>query len=602
MKRLFAASLAAFCCIAYSATPALPTATQNVNVWTEGAKPREGFARLRINLSSATANATEEVRLAGVAVCSTDVCYEAAVPSSLKIFNTAAGTSAPVVELEVPYLKISGVRFKTLSGPGILQGNVVLATPFNLEAPFRGADLMVLVQGRSSNGSASTYEPVNVVANYLKPEGTAIFYNPKFASTVKLPLGVTLTIPAGAYGTPQIFIGSVHDTGDELPLLDIYPALDLLKPATVSIAPAARELRAQSASQVPASPRPKAASPDGTSAVEAQASRAGATTTFDISSTGVIRKGFQAPRAKDLKSDASAGVQPMASAAVCNEAGWCNCADELAFPTNQQILANAVVPTGTGYVDWCTTIPPYVHITISNMADSRERFTIRHENYYINNGVNVMPLRTLPTWSPNTQAMINGFTWAGSKGLSDADYGRGLGYVHDFGFALGDNLPGGAICADVVSSAFPNCDAFNGDGKKRVFMVDASGPGNSFHDETVPKIITNTVSYVSSSTSIERDSVCTTDADVSSWSAIGETVTGKLVMMSSVSGTSTTAVDLCPVFKALGIVNAIRTDGATAASMTVDGIHKNPLTGMDAFAYGSARHVLYGLKVSYPGW
>jgi exopolysaccharide biosynthesis protein len=75
-----------------------------------------------------------------------------------------------------------------------------------------------------------------------------------------------------------------------------------------------------------------------------------------------------------------------------------------------------------------------------------------------------------------------------------------------------------------------------------------------------------------------------------------------MIFMSSTSGSTTSVAELCSVFQAMGVANAIRLDGGPSAAMTVDGVLKNPLTGLYFIKYGTARYIPYALKISYPGW
>jgi len=125
-----------------------------------------------------------------------------------------------------------------------------------------------------------------------------------------------------------------------------------------------------------------------------------------------------------------------------------------------------------------------------------------------------------------------------------------------------------------------------------------------WREGTVPPIwtlpIPGAFSLVSSSTSIVKAGNCASDSLVSRWSAMG-TSAGRMIFMSSTSGSATSAAELCAVFKALGATYAIRLDGGPSAGMIIDGVHKNPLVGMESVKYGVARHVAYGLKMGYPG-
>lgn len=608
MKKVLAAALAAASCMAQAQIAPTPQATTVVNTLSASATPRDGFTRLRLSLTSNEASVSETARLAGIALCTTSMCYEASAPSSVTVFSTTSGTSTAVAELEVPYSDIASVRFKSVAGQGLLQGSVALPEPLKLEKDFKGGDVLVVVQKRGTG-----YVPVAAGSNYIQPEGATFFYNPTFATTVKLPHGVTLTIPAGATATPHVFLAGVHDTGDDYPLVDIYPPVQLAKPATVQLPMIVRAAASTLSNQAPATSRPQPVPPGGALASQAQTARASGPVTIEINATGTVPR---APRAAPARKQSSVSTTDegfaadaaatAAAAAACNQWGWCNCADELAYPPSQQSIANALAATGTTFLDgWCTTIAPYVHITVTNMADTRERFTIKHSPKVnagaATNYVPGLPLMRITSWAQNTQVMMNGFYWQGDEGTAAGQYGRADGHVHNFSSGLGDNLAIGGGCEDYPPPYYP-CNTFPSHGNKRVMLMPASGTAWSWVDNGASGIISNSLSYVSSSTSIVKNGVCASDATLSRWSAVGNTSGGRLIFISSTSDGPTTAAELCAVFQAMGVINAIRLDGGPSASMTVDGALKNPLVGLYWLKYGNMRYIPYALKISYPGW
>ena len=106
---------------------------------------------------------------------------------------------------------------------------------------------------------------------------------------------------------------------------------------------------------------------------------------------------------------------------------------------------------------------------------------------------------------------------------------------------------------------------------------------------------------LSSSTSIVRDGQCAQDALTTRWSAFGTDGKGRSVFISSTSLGQTHVDELCRVFLALGIPNAIRLDGGPSTAMTVDGRLLNPLVSLsDLMAFGTARYVIDGVGARAP--
>lgn len=575
------------------AEPSAQIAATIVNALAPSSAPREGFTRLRVSLTSNELTNSEVVRLAGLTVCSKSACYESGLPSSATISNTSSGAATTIAELEIPFLDITSVRFKSTAGQDVLQGSVTLTDALKLERGFRGGDVLVVVQKRGNN-----YIPVVAAANYFHPEGTTVFYNPKFATTAELPRGVLLSIPAGALTTPQVFVTTARDTGDEHPLVDIFPNVKLAKPAKVTMPAIARPSRAANSTQSPL--------PPGGTASPAQSVQPDGATIIEIQSTGVVRRGRQqAPLTSQPTSANTPSIRSDTFAAGATAITTCTgmMSNSVAEPTIATTLGN----TGTIYLDWCETIAPFVHITVSNLADTRERFTIKHDNKVSANSIRRLPLQRIATWAQYTQVMLNGFTWEGDQGTFSGGFGLANGFVASYGYAsdsnvLGINRVGGGTCEDFFTDS--NCPFTSQSAGNKVIMITQQSGPNVTWVENSALVIYGGTTYVSSSTSILKDGVCTTGPEssrVSRWSVVGTTPGGRMIMMSSTSGGTTSGAELCPVLQAMGVTYAMRLDGGPSAAMTIDGILKNPLTGLYFLKYGDMRYIPYTLSVAYPG-
>ncbi len=72
-----------------------------------------------------------------------------------------------------------------------------------------------------------------------------------------------------------------------------------------------------------------------------------------------------------------------------------------------------------------------------------------------------------------------------------------------------------------------------------------------------------------------------------------------MIFISSTSRGYSTPEELCEVFKALAIKNALRLDGGPSAAMVVSGEILNELEGLDELTFGYLRHIAYPLRISY---
>ena len=106
------------------------------------------------------------------------------------------------------------------------------------------------------------------------------------------------------------------------------------------------------------------------------------------------------------------------------------------------------------------------------------------------------------------------------------------------------------------------------------------------------------LNLISTSTNVVRDGICQVPGFVSRFSAVGASPT-RMVMVSSTSGGTTSAAELCPIFQALGINNALRLDGGPSTALVVNGVVKNPLTGLYWIKYGDLRRIAYSLDVRW---
>jgi hypothetical protein len=228
-KSALAWLMAACACAAASAKTPAPSSFVTVPTLAATDKPAHGFARLRIHLTSKVSSG-EPVSLASVAACSASACFEATLRRQVAVTTTADGSGSFVADLELPFMQLASLRFRSSERRGALDGSVTLATAFALQPGFAGGDVLVVID-KSGEG----FRPLAATANFLSNEGRSVYYNPAVATRVGLPHRVMLDIPAGALDAPQIFLVGVYTTSDQGPFVDIYPALKLARPARIEL-------------------------------------------------------------------------------------------------------------------------------------------------------------------------------------------------------------------------------------------------------------------------------------------------------------------------------------------------------------------------------
>ncbi len=537
----------------------------------------KSLTRLKLAITTAGASTSENIQLGNVTICSATACFRPETPTNIQVSDTRGGGSTRIFDIELPYGAVQSIFFETPATANAVTGSILLSKPLVLNPEYAGAEILVEVEKHASKLSFF-YAPIATATNLIRESGTVVYYNPKTATSAILPMGVIFDIPAGATSELEIFNIAVHDTGGIYPLLDIYPVVKFAKQASVTARRIVHNDVAEAPNAPPATPTPESVSPTGQKQLRNELV-APSTSTFKINATGVIR-GDKTSINTFSSAEAIAATAP---------GGWTSCTADLSYAPNQQIISNGLSATGNENINWCETIAPFVHIGISNMLDAREIYTIPHMP--VSGTYAQLPLQLITYWMPNTQMTINGFNWDGDSGTSDGQYGYVDGYVMSAGLSLGSNRVGGGSASYIISRTAGNKVVMQTQGASPITWAFGSDLG-----------IFQQYNTVSSSTSIVNNGVCATDSLSSSWSAVGTTPTGRLIFISSTSGSQTTAAQLCTVFKALGANYALRLDGGPSTGITIGGKFLNPLTGLYSFKYGSARHIAYSLKVTWPGW
>ncbi len=570
---------------AYADTVNPPFYVQPASAYAMGASGQQSSHRLRIVLNSDDGETANQVALGSVTVCSKTACFRPETAHQYDVLDTSLGRATMVADFIFPDTAVDAIYFDSGAADRSIGGKIALSEPLQLKSDYSGSEVMVLVR-KTSAASRTKFVPTGVATNLLRDTGVSVYYSPKFATQASLAFGTSLSIPAAATAGPQIFNVAQHDTGEDFPLVDIYPAVQLSSSFTIKANRLEHKVAPMisGSGQLSPTPAPKPAKSSNLMQASSDATpEAEATSTS--ARTGVVRFGVN-----------SKGGALRQSNVLATPNAWANCVADLSYPANQQIITNGLAATGTEYINWCIPLAPYVHIGITNILDSRERFSLPH----VFNGRAELPqyarlnLQPITYWGPHTQMLINGFVWEGDSGTSDGQTGFADGYEYDAGW-FGDNRVGGG------ATSWQGVDTPGGN--KIVMGFNDTNKTIQWGESSVVEVVPISVHHmVSSSTSIMKNGVCGNDSLTNRWSALGTTPTGRIIFISSTSDGQTSAAELCSVFKALGANYALRLDGGPSAAMTIDGKLLNPITGLASFKYGSMRHIAYPLKIAYQGW
>jgi len=509
----------------------------------------KGYSKLRIAVSSNEAKEDDGITVGAVSVCSETACYKPETKNRiLNLYNTSKGKAERIYEVAVPVGEIKSIHFDEVTGSKVIVGDLPLISVLKLdETVAEGGDILVILN-RSQDGHRVKYYPTSSAVGYYHSSSTPVYYNPAFATSVGLKFGVKWNISEKALSGPYIFTADVHDTGDKYPLVDIYPSVELISKSSLSV-PALKNGRIMMT--------PESATP-----VEK-----------DIKKTGVVRISANSSEAVPTQHESPEGSTAACVASVTRDLPQIN---------------SSLVSTGAVYYKRCEAVAPFLHIAIGNNADSRETANIA---YYGTSPAPTLSLQRIETLGVLSQILVNGFTWAGDKGISQGT-GLAMGFIQRNSTVLGNNRANGGISG----SSGPNQLAF--------LIMPQSLPRwkegiNGPLWTTGVDGVQEPFSTVSSSTSIIKNGICSSSWTLNRWSAFGTTPDNKVIFASSTSDSTTAAGEMCAVFKALGANYAIRLDGSSAAGMLIDGKRVNPLVGADKLVFGSSRYVDYGLGFAY---
>ena len=270
------------------------------------------------------------------------------------------------------------------------------------------------------------------------------------------------------------------------------------------------------------------------------------------------------------------------------------CLNSLTDPETRRKIAEQA-RQGISLPQGCRFVPPYVHIAVTEGSDAAPMQT----ELVFRTGSDGLQLFRLEAVTGFT-VLINGFLWHGDPGTGAGQGGWAIGYARglDVGsgrgrLTIGDNTwqkrTPGQLQQQTQRTA--------GTGRKRVvrFATDQRQSSWDTRTDAQSNWPDNPV-VLSSSTSIVRDGQCAQDALTTRWSAFGTDGKGRSVFISSTSQGRTHVDELCRVFLALGIPNAIRLDGGPSATMTIEGRLLNPLVSLShLMAFGPARYVIDGV-------
>src|SRR5450830_14490 len=548
-----------------------------------------GSIRVRISVAGTGPVNEPAVHLKGLVLCSGTRCFKAPVNGNFKVSDTSTNQATLVADVVIPTTTIDRIYFEDEQTAKSLTEQIKIADFPKVLDGVNSMQLVVYV-AKQGAGTALKFAPAKTASQYLAPAGQSVFYDPDVGVAVDLKLGTKLVIPKGALNRPAIFTVAVHDIGELYPTVDIMPEVALAKPATIEVPPIdMKERELNRPAGAPKVPEPKPFTDPVSGRVVGSFST--------MPQANAERLKITINKTKTIWSDEwkrqNRDGRPVSGNDARETQDWANCGDMLR--AGMQSIRDASRINSAVQVRWCANLPPYVNILYFNTNDRRNRLDVTTESAN-GNPFGPFNLKTINSFGGGAGfGMINGFYWTGDYGFFGGT-GKINGYVQNRQrgnwYLVGNNTRGGG---------YADRNSHWSDGNKRAVAFDEpTGKGNPYwwddYGYLAPRFSDGNI--LSSSTSVIKDGECSGDTLQNRWSAFGAGP-GEVVMISSAKGAATNAQEMCQVFQAFSMQNAIRMDGGPSAAMMITDELLNPLSGWDYTKFGPMRHIAWGIRMVY---
>lgn len=548
-------------------------------------KRSSGLAQVRVNIISrlgVSASSSEPVALDGVALYQGSRCVRLVTTSSPALASIENSMGSTIAEAAVEMGKITHLELLPARGAEStfrLKGEkLLLNRPVHLEPGLRTEIFVALEPGTGSNDVTTRFVAAGPVPSRA---GAVMVAEPGRGGTMTTRGGFSLELGPQSMSVPTVYSVVENDVGGVGPLLEISPQGALGAAGTVRFrADPGRVPQGMEMSDFGVRMAGKSLNH----------TMSGNNVSVDVSSLGLMSMGTSKGMV-ELADGTRMALPPAPAASIAAGSGNAltvdnECSRSLA---SQRAYYNSLVQRNMGIrIFDCENTAPYVHIVLVNMQYPGSTYypqILFPANWYTN--TNTFLLNTISTlastYGGSAFTAINGFYWNGDEGTAAGQTGTPAGHVYINGARRGTTLSDAEAVIGFTRGSQTG-------GTSAAMFNKAAGGSVSLG--------TYNWNAVSSTTSIIRNGVCSRTAGEggsNTWSAIGFG-RGILVLASSVSGSSTTAYDLCSVFEGLDVRGgAIRLDGGPSAAIYWQGNHLNPLSGMAWWKYGDARHLAYAI-------
>ena len=560
-----------------------PYSIDNVKEFSSGEVFRN-FTKYKIVLSDSDNNLNTNTTIKNITLCSKNKCYNSPNIKNINIKNMLDGkpNDNSLIYLIPRSETIESVYFEPIGGSkDTILGNVKITNPSNLNITTLPHNIDIFINLNKKN---NIFSPYYASSMFNTPEAINIFYDKNIGINSDLHYKTKITIPKNALPNSQIFNVFANNDGNNYPSIDIYPNVKFQIPISLKRKFIDSSLINELSTVLNVKKTPLAAT------------IASKQKTVDISENIISLSSSGFVSSSNLEQN-KLNTSSRASEETCG-AQLTRLRSELIAQTSS---------SGVVKIDYCTNKPPYIHIALINKLHKSRNFMIEHEKTYIDPfdpsaTVSLTPLHKLDylnNLAPSAIVSMNGFTWEGAPGTIGNTGGRPKGYVSsikDWDSKVKNTRPIGInrkMGGTVIEGSYPGSD----DGLKFIMHHKNGSPTVVFSEarKVAGAGYPLMENVVSTSTSILKNNVCNT-GNTDRWSTVGAT-DSIMLMISSTSSKESNSADLCEIFRAFGITNALRLDGGGSTAMIINNKLLNPNTGSKRIVFGEMRHIPYSLKI-----
>lgn len=208
--------------------------TYEVKQISENSKLPDNKVRLRIYfILDQNIPSDEPIDVGTIRICSLKSCYSIKPTNKILLSNEA--NIAKSITVSMPIEKMATISIDSINNTPTYTSELLFDNPPNIDYGVYGEALFIILDKKIDSTGASYYTPKSTTTGLFGKDQEVLLYNPKNRLQRNIGNGVFIDIPSKATLTPKSFSISIHDIGNDFPLIDIYPKINFLKPITLKV-------------------------------------------------------------------------------------------------------------------------------------------------------------------------------------------------------------------------------------------------------------------------------------------------------------------------------------------------------------------------------